>query len=183
MDMAHSGEFGFGGERREAEPPASALIAFLHDMYQAGYEAQGSYSADRPVAAGKFIRTVPLAESNKLTKGSHRAIMKPPHPHDQPGTHFEVYALPIGKAVSGAEDRLFFGTKTGSFLIRKVIRGEPQEFELLNAGGLVALIDTNDIPNRKPDLFNDIEETLAAQGRAYERYLELLSCNIVASVD
>ena len=177
MSMAESYE----GEPQTPQVPedlrvaAGLLVAYLSGQLSDARAKEGAenYRGDRS-AHGSFVQKVPIEVGHMLTRGSERVVLKPPHPHDSPGTYCEVYAVaPFDPDLPEATELL--GER---FLVRESLDGQVGPFRLVDESG-VHQVDVQDVSHIFDHI--DVDDPLKQYDLADELLARVSTYNIVAS--
>ena len=176
------------GYRPEFEPgrfeqfPPEALISYFQNQFRDGYVKQNSeLSTDDSIYNGEFVRSEPVEEAHNITRGSHRIILKPPHPTDTAGFYCEVYAIFDKRLAESTNDEIP-GANARMFVVRDFNNGRSGPFFLVDEDGAICI-----------DIFEDgiitasdddiIPDSIAPLERAESMLKKFKHYNIVASTD
>lgn len=126
-------------EMNENFPPFK-LVDYFRSQFADGYKKQHSEGTSGiNTDNGEFVRTVPLEDpvnGSPLTRGTHRVILKPPHPKDLSGFYCEVFAL-----FSSTEEVDEPGSHAETFVVRDFTNGRPGPFWMADAKAGVTSTD------------------------------------------
>ncbi len=115
--------------------PPDALISYFQGQFSDAYIKQSlEETREAKSQNGEFVRSVPIESGHNLTRGSHRILLKPPHPSDTSGVYCEVYAVLINRLASEEP-----GAQAEAFVIRDFTHNRPGPFWLADHSGVISI--------------------------------------------